>query len=195
MDVSPSPARNLDVFLNVPFDPGYEKLFVALVATLAAAGLMPRCAIEFPERGEGQLKRILRMLESCHLSIHDLSRPGRFNMPFELGVAVALNDRSGHQFILMETCRGDLLRRLSDMRGVAPLAHGNRPVQLIALLMDNLGGATPRDVERIYRKLKDVVPVLKTNYHAPDIFRKTIFTELVSGAIEEAERLQLFKTS
>jgi hypothetical protein len=195
MDVLSPPKRSLDVFLNVPFDTAYEKLFVALIATLAAVRLMPRCAIEFPERGEGQLKRILRMMKGCDLSIHDLSRPERFNMPFELGLVVALNDRSGHEFILMETRRGSLQSRLSDMRGVAPIVHGNRPVQLIALLMDNLGGVNPRDVERIYRKLIAVVPTLKANYDAPDIFRKTIFTELVSGAIEEAERRRLFENS
>jgi hypothetical protein len=33
------------VFLNVPFDSGYEKLFVALIASVVAARLVPRCAV------------------------------------------------------------------------------------------------------------------------------------------------------
>jgi hypothetical protein len=51
------------VFLNVPFDGGYERMFVALIATTVAARLTPRCAVELPERGEGQLGRIIGLIE------------------------------------------------------------------------------------------------------------------------------------
>jgi len=81
----------VSVFLNVPFDAGYERMFVALIATTVAARLTPRCAVELPERGEGQFGRIVKLIETCPLSIHDLSRagqPARFNMPFELGISV-----------------------------------------------------------------------------------------------------------
>ena len=42
---SPTGGGN-NVFLNVPLDTGYEKLFVALIATIVAARLTPRCAVE-----------------------------------------------------------------------------------------------------------------------------------------------------
>lgn len=185
------PVEGDGVFLNIPFDVGYEELFVALIASVAAARFKPRCAIELPERGEGQLPRIMQLLGGCRISIHDLSRPDRFNMPFELGLAAAQRAHQRHDIILMESRRGRLARRLSDMR-IEPLVHGNGSLKLIAVLMDNLGGAKPREAESIYRKLIAVVPRLKRHYRAHDIFRKNIFDELVSGAIEEAERLKLF---
>src|SRR3989442_7239355 len=80
-------------FLNVPYDDEYEHLYVALVAGLVAFGLNPRATLELPGP-ERRLSRILRLLKSCRYSFHDLSRvqlshgAPRFNMPFELGVAV-----------------------------------------------------------------------------------------------------------
>ena len=184
------------VFLNVPFDAGYERMFVALIATTVAARLTPRCAVELPERGEGQLGRIIKLIESCPLSIHDLSRaglPARFNMPFELGIAVALQRRAEHQFILLESKARRLERTLSDLKGVAPLVHHNGPLILISRLTDNLGGARPAIVESIYHQLMPVLPRLKTDYRVKDVFQKTIFNELVSGAVEVARSLGVFE--
>jgi hypothetical protein len=188
MSASRRPVGSKDVFLNVPFDAAYEKLFVALISTVVAARLVPRCAVELPERGQGQLSRILSLLERCSLSIHDLSRPRRFNMPFELGLAVFLQQRHRHQFIVMESGLHRGTHTPSDLRSLAPILHGNSARKLISRLLDNLGGAKPADAERIYRKLTAVVPAIKADYRVDDIFRKTIFNELVSGAIEEAEQ-------
>ncbi|MBI2928825.1 MAG: hypothetical protein HYY24_24445 [Verrucomicrobia bacterium] len=162
---------------------------------MVAARLTPRCAVELPERGSGQLDRVIALIGMCHLSIHDLSRSGsptRFNMPFELGLAAGLAHRKRHEFILMESRRGRLERTLSDLRGVQPLIHRNGPLVLIARLTDNLSGARPLQVERIYRRLLSACPALKRAYRVPDVFQTTIFKELVSGAVEEVERAQLF---
>ena len=89
--------RRFDVFLNVPFDRKYEPLLIALVAGLTAFGLAPRCVLEIPPR-EDRLRRLHDLLSTCQASVHDLSPVGiygssprcaRFNMPFELGLAVA----------------------------------------------------------------------------------------------------------
>src|SRR5438132_838642 len=77
--------RRRSVFLNVPFDEDYERLFVALISALVALGRIPHCVLELPETGQGRLLRILQLISSCPVSIHDLSRaelPARFNMPF-----------------------------------------------------------------------------------------------------------------
>jgi hypothetical protein len=37
-----------DVFINVPFDPQHEKLFLALLAGLVGLGLNPRSVLEVP---------------------------------------------------------------------------------------------------------------------------------------------------
>ena len=178
-----------DVFLNVPFDTAYENLFVALISTVVGARLVPRCAVELPERGHGQLSRILSLMERCSLSNHDLSRPRRFNMPFELGLAAFLQRRHHHQFIVMESGLQRGTHTPSDLRSLSPILHGNSPRKLISRLLDNLGGAKPADVERIYRKLVAVVPAIKADYRTDTIFQKAIFNELVSGAIENAEQM------
>lgn len=183
--------QNKYVFLNVPFDAGYEKLFVALITSIVSARLVPRCAVELPERGEGQLKRIMTLMADCSVSIHDLSRANRFNMPFELGIAAALNVRENHQFIIMEAGIGGRFRTPSDLRGIAPLAHGKSPSKLMAGILDNLGGTTPVAATPIYRRLVSVLPRLKNAYQADTIFCKAIYRELVSGAVEEAQRLNL----
>ena len=80
-------AEKRSVFLNVPFDGSYERIFVALISSLIALGRNPRCVLEIPETGQGRLVRILQLIRACPVSIHDLSRVGlpvRFNMPFEL---------------------------------------------------------------------------------------------------------------
>jgi len=87
-------ANRRSVFLNVPFDKGYESLFVSLISALVSLGRVPHCVLEVPDPGIGRLPRILRLIRSCPVSMRDLSRVGlpvRFNMPFELGIAVALS--------------------------------------------------------------------------------------------------------
>ena len=102
-------ADRRSVFLNVPFDESYERLFVALIVSLIAIGRKPRCVLELPEQGQGRLARLIGLIGLCPVSIHDLSRVGlpvRFNMPFELGMAVALARGSkSRRFVLLEAER------------------------------------------------------------------------------------------
>lgn len=84
-------------FLNIPYDRDFEDLYLAYIAGVAAFGLSPRAALEFPG-GARRLDRILDVIRECEYSFHDLSRvevdatppaTPRFNMPFELGLTVA----------------------------------------------------------------------------------------------------------
>jgi len=97
---------SLPIFLNVPFDRGYEPLFVTLVGTLVFFGQTPRCVLEIRESGQGRLSRLHQLLAACPVSIHDLSRVGspvRFNMPFELGMACGLAlSNGGHEHIVLD---------------------------------------------------------------------------------------------
>ena len=87
--------RSPNVFVNVPFDDKYEPLFEALVFTISACGYRVRCALEDDDSGDIRLDKLVELIRECPRSIHDLSRiePGendlpRFNMPFELGLAL-----------------------------------------------------------------------------------------------------------
>src|SRR3979409_951354 len=89
------------VFLNVPYDPQYGPLFIGMVAALVGLGFIPHCGRESQSGGPDRLRGIFRLLSSCGASIHDLSRMEvsgtlkvpRFNMPFELGIAYALQSK------------------------------------------------------------------------------------------------------
>jgi hypothetical protein len=120
-------ANRRGVFLNVPFDRGYERLFVALISALVSIGRVPHCVLEIPEQGTGRLARTFRLIQDCPASLHDLSRVGRpvrFNMPFELGLAVALSRMERRpKFIILESEQYRLQRTLSDLNGFDPGIH------------------------------------------------------------------------
>ncbi len=65
-------ARDKSVFLNVPYDPAFEKLFLAYIAAISAYGFNPRATLEIPF-GERRPDRILALISRLQHSIHDLS--------------------------------------------------------------------------------------------------------------------------
>ena len=91
------PKRPAEVFLNIPYDTKFDRLFRAYICGISAFGLVPRATLEIPG-GARRLDRILELIRSCAYAVHDLSRveldahkprTPRFNMPFELGLSVA----------------------------------------------------------------------------------------------------------
>ena len=86
MPASPSAS----VFINCPFDLRYQPLFEAIVFCVSACGFVPRCTLELTDAGEVRIENIYRLIDECHLGIHDISRTEvqgqpyglpRFNMP------------------------------------------------------------------------------------------------------------------
>lgn len=187
------------VFLNCPFDKEYEPLFVALICSLVALGRTPRSVLEMPEVGDGRLARIISTICECPVSIHDLSRaatPVRFNMPFELGVAVALaRTRAPHQFIVLESERFRLQRTLSDLNGIDPGIHNCSPRGMISCVLSHLGKPSdnplPQAVFSIYRELWKAASMLKKVHGRSSIYSRAIFSELVKGATMLANRSNL----
>src|ERR1700733_10892466 len=66
-------AERYSVFLNIPYDSAFENLYLAYIAGLSAFGLIPRATLEIPT-SQRRLERILKLLQQCAYSIHDLSR-------------------------------------------------------------------------------------------------------------------------
>jgi len=121
------------VFLNIPYDEKFRPLYLAYIAGLTHLGLTPRATLEIPG-GQNRLDKIIGLIRSCHYSIHDLSRievdrtyprTPRFNMPFELGLAVALAtlDRTPGNWFVFEAKRHRLSKSLSDLSGTDPHIH------------------------------------------------------------------------
>ncbi len=120
------------VFLNIPYDPQFTRLYLAYITALSAISFLPQATLGIT--GNRRLGRIASLIESCAYSIHDLSRvqldrhaprTPRFNMPFELGLAVAwaqANPR--HRWLVFESVRRRLNKSLSDLDGTDPYIHG-----------------------------------------------------------------------
>jgi hypothetical protein len=127
--VSPS-----SVFLNVPYDDRFQPLYLAYIVGLIHLGFEPRATLGIPG-GDRRLNKILREIQGCRYSIHDMSRvqldrqnprTPRFNMPFELGLAVAWAELypSMHTWFLFEKLPYRIQKLLSDVNGTDPHTHG-----------------------------------------------------------------------
>jgi hypothetical protein len=181
-----------NVFLNVPFDARYERLFIALVGSLACLGQTPRCVLEVGEGGQGRLTRIFELIRQCGTSIHDLSRvttPVRFNMPFELGLAVALKLMgTEHQVVVLDAKPFRLDRTLSDYKGRDPLVHNNRSGDLVSRLLDVI--EAPRlsvgELRLAARALSQSAARIKRDYRVATVFTPGAFKALVETAFNLA---------
>ena len=67
------PVRPNAVFLNIPYDRRFIRLYLAYIVGLTELGLERRPTLGIPG-GERRLNRILALIQSCRYSIHDLSR-------------------------------------------------------------------------------------------------------------------------
>ena len=188
-----APPESTHVFINAPFDPSYESLFVTLVSTLVFLGQKPHCVLEVREKGDGRLKRILDLIRKCRISIHELSRvglPARFNMPYELGLASALKLTSGYKYeiFVLETRNHRLDVTLSDYKGRDPLIHHGTCDGMVACLLDTFASDIDdapqqfRSAARFLRKSASLMKDLK----ASSIFRASLFRRLVAVAGEIA---------
>jgi hypothetical protein len=194
--------RKRSVFLNVPYDKQYEPLFLAFIAGLAGYGLAPRATIEIPG-SQRRLDRILQLIEGCRYSFHDLSRvtlsrsaprSPRFNVPFELGLSVALATRAAtrHRWFVFEAKAYRLNRTLSDLDGTDPYIHDNKPGAILRGVMNALvqhrDPPTLPELESMYRELVAAAARLKQELGNPLLFEARAFTELVLVANDIASR-------
>jgi hypothetical protein len=136
------------VFINCPFDPEFEPTLDAIVFAVACCGFIPRSALESGDVAVSRMERIVRAIFSSQYSIHDLSRCrgegdeqlARFNMPLELGMAMACRFRSGrrsarHDWLLLVP-EGHLYGKfISDLAGFDPAQYDGSPESVIPKVM------------------------------------------------------------
>jgi len=135
-----------NVFINCPFDPKYFELLKTLVFTVVYFGFNPRIALESSDSGESRLDKIVKLIQSSKLSIHDLSRLQskttdeyyRLNMPFELGIDYGLrkfnNSYSDQRSLILETKKYDYMKAISDINGFDIKNHNDTPLKLVECL-------------------------------------------------------------
>jgi hypothetical protein len=186
------------VFLNVPYDSGFEKLYLAYIAGLSAFGLIPRATLEIPT-SQRRLERILELIQQCAYSIHDLSRVQvdanaprvpRFNMPFELGLAVAQDVvRKKATWYVCETVPYRITKSLSDLNGTDVRIHSGTVNGVFSALCDIFARRTRQpsvqEMYRIYLALRRSLPTLMRQAGAKDPYGARVFRNLRFAAAQQ----------
>jgi hypothetical protein len=98
------------IFLNIPYSSQYSSLEIAVFSTVTAYGLTPRMARE-RSRLEIRLTKIVELMLTCRYGLTDLSYLKRMNMPFELGLLLAL----GKENFIISKKNYSALRSISDL--------------------------------------------------------------------------------
>ena len=185
-----------EVFLNIPYDAKFENLYLSYICAICAFGMIPRVTLEIPG-GARRLDRIFSLIQSCKYSVHDLSRvqlerthprTPRFNMPFELGLAVAWEKmRPGlHIWFVMEAVNYRLAKSLSDLSGTDAYVHGGT----IGGVFRELGNAFVRlgmqpsvpQMRGIYREVKGKIPTILKRCGTQSVFQARAFKEISVAA-------------
>jgi len=195
-------AERYSVFLNIPYDSAFENLYLAYIAGLRAFGLIPRATLEIPT-SQRRLERIFKLIQQCAYSIHDLSRVQldakapwvpRFNMPFELGLAVAQNTGSRREtWYVCETVPHRISKSLSDLNGTDVRIHAGTVRGVFGALCDIFVRKTRQpsvqEMYRIYLVLRRNLPGIMRQAGARDPYGARVFRDLVFAA--RAEQLAL----
>src|SRR5271168_1568665 len=162
------PINSNAVFLNIPYDAEFHKLYLAYVAGLQCLGLEPCLASVIPG-GERRLDRVLNLIQSCRYSIHDLSRvevnpappaTPRFNMPLELGLAIAWEKLhpKRHTWFLWEAEPRRVQKSMSDLDGTDAYIHGGTVAGVLSELRNafiRVGAPPVQKMFAVYQSLED----------------------------------------
>jgi hypothetical protein len=185
---------NKSVFLNIPYDAQFTQQYFAYITAVSAMSLVPKATLGIA--GNRRLDRIASLIEDCAYSIHDLSRvqldrnaprTPRFNMPFELGLAVAwAQAHPRHKWFVFESTRRRLNKSLSDLDGTDPYIHGGtvRGVmrEVCNAFVSPVKQPTVPQMMRMYRELRrDARSILK-NAGGHSTFTARVFSDLCLAA-------------
>jgi len=196
------------VFLNIPYDQRFRSLYLAYIAGLVHLGFVPRVTLGLPG-GARRLDKIVAEIQGCRYSIHDLSRVGldrnppfvtpRFNMPFELGLAVAWekSNPARHTWFVFEAKAYRIQKSLSDLNGTDPHIHNG-----------NVSGVL-RELSNVFRRSgnQPTVPETMSTFNtisrgavrimadagAKSLFEARAFQDLCYEAKVATERLEPLK--
>jgi hypothetical protein len=200
---SSSPTRDA-VFLNIPYDEGFRTLYLAYIVGLVHLGFEPRATLGLPG-GTRRLDKIIEEIQRSRYSIHDLSRTGvdrnppfatpRFNMPFELGLAVAwakLNPQN-HQWFLFEAKPYRIQKSLSDLNGTDPHIHDGSVLGVMRELNNAFerphNQPTVPEMMRAYRVVSRLSTKIIADAGAKSLFEAKAFRSLCYAARLATEKI------
>ena len=189
------------VFLNIPYDARFRRLYLAYIVGLTELGLQPHATLGIPG-GERRLDRIFALIQRCRYSIHDLSRveidrshppTPRFNMPFELGLAIAWEklNPTRHTWFVCESKIRRVQKSLSDLDGSDALVHeGNVEGVMRELCNAFVRRRDPRpnvpQMMRNYRQVTRQLDDVLEDAGANSVFEARVFADLCFVARADA---------
>jgi hypothetical protein len=196
--------RELSVFINCPFDVSFKPIFNALIFSTICCGFIPRCAIESGSASVPRMDRIVSAIKSSKYSIHDLSRCtgegeanfARFNMPLELGMAMAQRFGRNHRLAqhdwLMLVPRGHSYKRfISDLAGFDPVEYDTDVETVIPATMawlatrpDAVETPTPQAVLDVLPQFHDAHDSLFHDWHGQVPWTDVLITAISIGQTE-----------
>ena len=181
------------VFINIRYDESFEPLYLAYITALSAMGFLPRATLGIG--GNRRLDRIASLIESCSYSIHDLSRvqldrnappTPRFNMPFELGLAVAWTRANRHhKWLVFESVKRRLAKSMSDLDGTDPYIHDGTVRGVMREVCNAFvrpNQPTVPQMMNMYRSLRRGVPMILNNAGTTSLFTARAFSDLCLAA-------------
>ena len=198
MHVSPPERSRRCVFLNIPYDDKFRRLYIAYVTGLVHLGLDPHATIEIPG-GKNRLDKIIDLIRGCRYSIHDLSRveldrnpprAPRFNMPFELGLAVASAKLSSspHDWFVFETIDRRVSKSLSDLSGTDANIHHGTVEGVMRELCNSFERQSPgervsvAEMLKSYRAVSRRMAEIQRRTRARSLFEASVFRLIYSVA-------------
>jgi hypothetical protein len=182
------------VFINCPFDQSYKRLHNAIIFAVVSCGFIPRCADDFCTMAELRMERITHAIFSSKYSIHDLSRCkgegeegyARFNMPLELGIAMAHRHITRGQLIQHEwyvlVPKGHVYPRyVSDLAGYDLEEHDNKVRTVVRNVInwllakpDVVFHVSPKEVLDAWPSFEKELALLRGNHGPKPPWKKII---------------------
>lgn len=180
------------VFLNIPYDRGFNRLYLAYIAGLICLGLNPRATLEIPG-GRNRLEKIIELIRDCRYSIHDLSRvqldrisprTPRFNMPFELGLAVASSrlNSNPHNGFVFESVHRRAAKSLSDLSGTDANIHKGTVAGVMREPCNCFERDSVAEMMSTYRAVSLRVDEILRRTRAQSLYEAGVFRLLCSAA-------------
>ncbi len=190
------------VFLNIPYDDRFKNLYIAYIVGLIELGLTPKATLAIPG-GTNRLDRIFALIRQCGYSIHDLSRveldripppTPRFNMPLELGLAIAWQklNPAMHTWFVCESVNRRGQKSISDLNGTDFNIHDGTPEGVIRELSNAFvrsdGRMSVPQMMDSYRKVRKLLPKLQADAASSTVFAAKMFSDIIGAAAALRDR-------
>jgi hypothetical protein len=185
------------VFLNIPYDEAFERLYLAFIVGIYQLRLVPFITSGIPG-GVRRLNRVLNLIQTCRYSIHDLSRvelsptppaTPRFNMPLELGMTIMWAEvhPDRHTWFLWEASSRRVQKSMSDLDGTDPYIHFGTVEGVMSELRNAFVRTDAPPVQKMLEAFELVeanVEKIKANAGTRSLFTASAFRELSFAALD-----------